>query len=178
MWGKVNGDVFVGSTWENTHNFFHNKSSVLYDFFLPKVRAAFKHKTKVWSLTSSSTRNINVKPFNSDIVSICPFCSIVRARVLHHILVKEQGTKGCVDTKLNAQWREVESASIMLQLQYVFWKQRTQFYFLVNHQMNVSRHYQLEYGSMRPSALLVMNSTLCSRAAFWQCICLMTMPFW
>lgn len=34
-----------------------------------KVRAAFKHKTKVWSLTSSSIRNINVKPFNSDIVS-------------------------------------------------------------------------------------------------------------
>ncbi|OCU01960.1 hypothetical protein XELAEV_180077396mg, partial [Xenopus laevis] len=31
------------------------------------VRAAFKHKTKVWSLTSSSIRNINVKPFNSDI---------------------------------------------------------------------------------------------------------------
>lgn len=34
-----------------------------------KVRAAFKHKTKVWSLTSSSIRNINAKPFNSDIVS-------------------------------------------------------------------------------------------------------------
>ncbi|NXR38628.1 AGRD1 protein, partial [Zosterops hypoxanthus] len=34
-----------------------------------EVRAAFKHKTKVWSLTSSSTRNINAKPFNSDIVS-------------------------------------------------------------------------------------------------------------
>ncbi|KAF2982730.1 hypothetical protein EK904_008471 [Melospiza melodia maxima] len=34
-----------------------------------EVRAAFKHKTKVWSLTSSSTRNINVKPFNSDIMS-------------------------------------------------------------------------------------------------------------
>uniref|UniRef100_A0A8B9K459 Adhesion G protein-coupled receptor D1 n=1 Tax=Astyanax mexicanus TaxID=7994 RepID=A0A8B9K459_ASTMX len=33
-----------------------------------EVRAAFKHKTKVWSLTSSSIRNINVKPFNSDIV--------------------------------------------------------------------------------------------------------------
>uniref|UniRef100_A0A8C7SGT2 Adhesion G protein-coupled receptor D1 n=1 Tax=Oncorhynchus mykiss TaxID=8022 RepID=A0A8C7SGT2_ONCMY len=32
-----------------------------------EVRAAFKHKTKVWSLTSSSIRNINVKPFNSDI---------------------------------------------------------------------------------------------------------------
>uniref|UniRef100_A0A8C3LMI2 Adhesion G-protein coupled receptor D1 n=1 Tax=Chrysolophus pictus TaxID=9089 RepID=A0A8C3LMI2_CHRPC len=45
------------------------QSSVLYHFFLPKVRAAFKHKTKVWSLTSSSTRNINVKPFNSDIMS-------------------------------------------------------------------------------------------------------------
>uniref|UniRef100_A0A8D2L9S6 Adhesion G protein-coupled receptor D1 n=1 Tax=Varanus komodoensis TaxID=61221 RepID=A0A8D2L9S6_VARKO len=35
-----------------------------------EVRAAFKHKTKVWSLTSSSIRNINVKPFNSDIVSL------------------------------------------------------------------------------------------------------------
>uniref|UniRef100_A0A670ZV94 Adhesion G protein-coupled receptor D1 n=1 Tax=Pseudonaja textilis TaxID=8673 RepID=A0A670ZV94_PSETE len=35
-----------------------------------EVRAAFKHKTKVWSLTSSSIRNINVKAFNSDIVSI------------------------------------------------------------------------------------------------------------
>uniref|UniRef100_A0A8C5F2U1 Adhesion G-protein coupled receptor D1 n=2 Tax=Gopherus evgoodei TaxID=1825980 RepID=A0A8C5F2U1_9SAUR len=34
-----------------------------------EVRAAFKHKTKVWSLTSSSIRNINVKPFNSDIMS-------------------------------------------------------------------------------------------------------------
>ncbi|KAM6423525.1 adhesion G-protein coupled receptor D1 isoform 1-T1 [Liasis olivaceus] len=34
-----------------------------------EVRAAFKHKTKVWSLTSSSIRNINVKPFNSDIVT-------------------------------------------------------------------------------------------------------------
>ncbi|XP_044541329.1 adhesion G-protein coupled receptor D1 [Gracilinanus agilis] len=34
-----------------------------------EVRAAFKHKTKVWSLTSSSIRNINVKPFHSDIVS-------------------------------------------------------------------------------------------------------------
>uniref|UniRef100_A0A8V0ZRP0 Adhesion G-protein coupled receptor D1 n=1 Tax=Gallus gallus TaxID=9031 RepID=A0A8V0ZRP0_CHICK len=34
-----------------------------------EVRAAFKHKTKVWSLTSSSARNINVKPFNSDIMS-------------------------------------------------------------------------------------------------------------
>ncbi|XP_073532202.1 adhesion G-protein coupled receptor D1 isoform X3 [Phyllobates terribilis] len=32
-----------------------------------EVRAAFKHKTKVWSLTSSSIRNINVKPFNSDV---------------------------------------------------------------------------------------------------------------
>uniref|UniRef100_A0A674K7F7 Adhesion G protein-coupled receptor D1 n=1 Tax=Terrapene triunguis TaxID=2587831 RepID=A0A674K7F7_9SAUR len=34
-----------------------------------EVRAAFKHKTKVWSLTSSSIRNINVKPFNSDIMT-------------------------------------------------------------------------------------------------------------
>uniref|UniRef100_A0A7M4FRA1 Adhesion G-protein coupled receptor D1 n=1 Tax=Crocodylus porosus TaxID=8502 RepID=A0A7M4FRA1_CROPO len=34
-----------------------------------KVRAAFKHKTKVWSLTSSSVRNVNVKPFNSDIMT-------------------------------------------------------------------------------------------------------------
>eukprot|EP00069_Balaena_mysticetus_P003170 bmy_16445T0 len=33
-----------------------------------EVRAAFKHKTKVWSLTSSSTRQANAKPFNSDIV--------------------------------------------------------------------------------------------------------------
>uniref|UniRef100_A0A8B9NP53 G-protein coupled receptors family 2 profile 2 domain-containing protein n=1 Tax=Accipiter nisus TaxID=211598 RepID=A0A8B9NP53_9AVES len=41
----------------------------LVSFFSPKVRAAFKHKTKVWSLTSSSTRNINVKPFNSDIMT-------------------------------------------------------------------------------------------------------------
>ncbi|GCB79855.1 hypothetical protein scyTo_0018820, partial [Scyliorhinus torazame] len=32
-----------------------------------EVRAALKHKTKVWSLNSSSMRNINVKPFNSDI---------------------------------------------------------------------------------------------------------------
>uniref|UniRef100_A0A8D0BHP3 Adhesion G protein-coupled receptor D1 n=1 Tax=Salvator merianae TaxID=96440 RepID=A0A8D0BHP3_SALMN len=34
-----------------------------------EVRAAFKHKTKVWSLTSSSMRNVNVKPFNSDIIT-------------------------------------------------------------------------------------------------------------
>uniref|UniRef100_A0A8C7H7Y5 Adhesion G protein-coupled receptor D1 n=1 Tax=Oncorhynchus kisutch TaxID=8019 RepID=A0A8C7H7Y5_ONCKI len=34
-----------------------------------EVRAAFKHKTKVWSLTSSSIRNINVKPFNSDVMN-------------------------------------------------------------------------------------------------------------
>ncbi|XP_054630095.1 adhesion G-protein coupled receptor D1 isoform X1 [Dunckerocampus dactyliophorus] len=34
-----------------------------------EVRAAFKHKTKVWTLTSSSMRNINVKPFNSDIMN-------------------------------------------------------------------------------------------------------------
>uniref|UniRef100_A0A8C8ZA89 Uncharacterized protein n=1 Tax=Prolemur simus TaxID=1328070 RepID=A0A8C8ZA89_PROSS len=35
----------------------------------PKVRAAFKHKTKVWSLTSSSARHANVKPFHSDIMN-------------------------------------------------------------------------------------------------------------
>uniref|UniRef100_A0A4W3J6E0 Adhesion G protein-coupled receptor D1 n=1 Tax=Callorhinchus milii TaxID=7868 RepID=A0A4W3J6E0_CALMI len=34
-----------------------------------EVRAAFKHKTKVWTLNSSSIRNANVKPFNSDIVN-------------------------------------------------------------------------------------------------------------
>ncbi|XP_051964730.1 adhesion G-protein coupled receptor D1-like isoform X2 [Xyrauchen texanus] len=34
-----------------------------------EVRAAFKHKTKVWTLTSNSIRNINVKPFNSDIMN-------------------------------------------------------------------------------------------------------------
>lgn len=39
-------------------------------FILPsKVRAAFKHKTKVWTLTSSSSRHPNVKPFSSDVVS-------------------------------------------------------------------------------------------------------------
>ncbi|KAL6049708.1 hypothetical protein STEG23_021221, partial [Scotinomys teguina] len=32
-----------------------------------EVRAAFKHKTKVWSLTSSSARTTNTKPFSSDI---------------------------------------------------------------------------------------------------------------
>ncbi|XP_062855458.1 adhesion G-protein coupled receptor D1 isoform X2 [Trichomycterus rosablanca] len=42
-----------------------------------EVRAAFKHKTKVWSLTSSSMRNINAKTFNSDIMNgnrggVCP----------------------------------------------------------------------------------------------------------
>ncbi|KAB1255591.1 Adhesion G-protein coupled receptor D1, partial [Camelus dromedarius] len=35
----------------------------------PEVRAAFKHKTKVWSLTSSSARHANVKPFSSDIMN-------------------------------------------------------------------------------------------------------------
>uniref|UniRef100_A0A9L0R1T9 Adhesion G protein-coupled receptor D1 n=1 Tax=Equus caballus TaxID=9796 RepID=A0A9L0R1T9_HORSE len=34
-----------------------------------EVRAAFKHKTKVWSLTSSSSRSANVKPFSSDIMN-------------------------------------------------------------------------------------------------------------
>ncbi|XP_029426992.1 adhesion G-protein coupled receptor D1 isoform X2 [Rhinatrema bivittatum] len=34
-----------------------------------EVRAAFKHKTKVWSLTSSSVRNIHLKPFHSDIMN-------------------------------------------------------------------------------------------------------------
>ncbi|XP_042817744.1 adhesion G-protein coupled receptor D1 isoform X2 [Panthera tigris] len=34
-----------------------------------EVRAAFKHKTKVWTLTSSSNRNANAKPFSSDIMN-------------------------------------------------------------------------------------------------------------
>ncbi|KAL4691572.1 hypothetical protein H8957_003298 [Semnopithecus entellus] len=34
-----------------------------------EVRAAFKHKTKVWSLTSSSSRTANTKPFHSDIMN-------------------------------------------------------------------------------------------------------------
>ncbi|XP_063502895.1 adhesion G-protein coupled receptor D1 isoform X2 [Pongo pygmaeus] len=34
-----------------------------------EVRAAFKHKTKVWSLTSSSARTANAKPFHSDIMN-------------------------------------------------------------------------------------------------------------
>ncbi|XP_046949178.1 adhesion G-protein coupled receptor D1 isoform X1 [Lynx rufus] len=34
-----------------------------------EVRAAFKHKTKVWTLTSSSNRNTNAKPFSSDIMN-------------------------------------------------------------------------------------------------------------
>ncbi|XP_019524466.1 PREDICTED: adhesion G-protein coupled receptor D1 [Hipposideros armiger] len=34
-----------------------------------EVRAAFKHKTKVWTLTSSSSRNPNVKPFSSDVMN-------------------------------------------------------------------------------------------------------------
>uniref|UniRef100_A0A3P8WL92 Adhesion G protein-coupled receptor D1 n=1 Tax=Cynoglossus semilaevis TaxID=244447 RepID=A0A3P8WL92_CYNSE len=34
-----------------------------------EVRTAFKHKTKVWTLTSSSIRNVNVKPLNSDIMN-------------------------------------------------------------------------------------------------------------
>uniref|UniRef100_A0A8C4IRE2 Adhesion G protein-coupled receptor D1 n=1 Tax=Dicentrarchus labrax TaxID=13489 RepID=A0A8C4IRE2_DICLA len=35
-----------------------------------EVRAAFKHKTKVWSLTSSSIRNINVKFYGSSFLPI------------------------------------------------------------------------------------------------------------
>ncbi|KAG8515030.1 Adhesion G-protein coupled receptor D1 [Galemys pyrenaicus] len=35
----------------------------------PQVRAAFKHKTKVWSLTSSSARRGPAKPFSSDTVN-------------------------------------------------------------------------------------------------------------
>uniref|UniRef100_A0A671FNF0 Adhesion G protein-coupled receptor D1 n=1 Tax=Rhinolophus ferrumequinum TaxID=59479 RepID=A0A671FNF0_RHIFE len=34
-----------------------------------EVRAAFKHKTKVWTLTSSSSRHPNVKPFSSDVIN-------------------------------------------------------------------------------------------------------------
>ncbi|XP_013004453.2 adhesion G-protein coupled receptor D1 isoform X2 [Cavia porcellus] len=34
-----------------------------------EVRAAFKHKTKVWSLTSSSARNASGKPFSSDMMN-------------------------------------------------------------------------------------------------------------
>ncbi|XP_077015653.1 adhesion G-protein coupled receptor D1 isoform X2 [Tamandua tetradactyla] len=34
-----------------------------------EVRAAFKHKTKVWSLSSTSSRNANMKPFSSDVVN-------------------------------------------------------------------------------------------------------------
>ncbi|XP_069922376.1 adhesion G-protein coupled receptor D1 isoform X1 [Oryctolagus cuniculus] len=34
-----------------------------------EVRAAFKHKTKVWSLTGSSGRSGNAKPFSSDIMN-------------------------------------------------------------------------------------------------------------
>ncbi|XP_034025316.1 adhesion G-protein coupled receptor D1 [Thalassophryne amazonica] len=34
-----------------------------------EIRAAFKHKTKVWTLTSSSMRNVNAKPFSSDIMN-------------------------------------------------------------------------------------------------------------
>ncbi|XP_008067573.1 adhesion G-protein coupled receptor D1 [Carlito syrichta] len=34
-----------------------------------EVRAAFKHKTKVWSLTGSSARSVHVKPFHSDIMN-------------------------------------------------------------------------------------------------------------
>lgn len=66
--------MIAGCTCENKHNYSkHTQLFQLLSLLFPKVRAAFKHKTKVWSLTSSSTRNINVKPFNSDIVSIAPF---------------------------------------------------------------------------------------------------------
>ncbi|XP_064434256.1 adhesion G-protein coupled receptor D1 isoform X1 [Mirounga angustirostris] len=34
-----------------------------------EVRAAFRHKTKVWTLPSSSTRNTNAKPFSSDVMN-------------------------------------------------------------------------------------------------------------
>lgn len=53
-----------------TVDFFHRCRSdiLLLHLFFFKVRAAFKHKTKVWTLTSSSIRNINVKPFHSDVV--------------------------------------------------------------------------------------------------------------
>ncbi|XP_036132719.1 adhesion G-protein coupled receptor D1 [Molossus molossus] len=34
-----------------------------------EVRAAFKHKTKIWSLTSSSSRTANAKPFSSDVMN-------------------------------------------------------------------------------------------------------------
>lgn len=46
------------------------------------MRAAFKHKTKVWSLTSSSIRSANAKPFSSDIVSAmqCRVCTTFSLR--------------------------------------------------------------------------------------------------
>ncbi|CAB1321847.1 unnamed protein product [Coregonus sp. 'balchen'] len=60
-----------------------------------EVRAAFKHKTKVWSLTSSSIRNINVKPFNSDVVS-----------------TKMNGNRGGVSpTKMNTWDKSTNSAN-------------------------------------------------------------------
>lgn len=34
-----------------------------------EVRAAFKHKTKVWSLASSSGRSANTKPLSSDLMN-------------------------------------------------------------------------------------------------------------
>ncbi|XP_037673149.1 adhesion G-protein coupled receptor D1 [Choloepus didactylus] len=34
-----------------------------------EVRAAFKHKTKVWSLSSTSARSANARPFGSDVVN-------------------------------------------------------------------------------------------------------------
>lgn len=85
VWREGKGEMIAGCTCENKHSFFN-----CFHCFLPKVRAAFKHKTKVWSLTSSSTRNINVKPFNSDIVSIAPFPPTVLESVSHKFCWKEQ----------------------------------------------------------------------------------------
>lgn len=59
--------------WKNWSKSMCQHCLLLFHSFL-QVRAAFKHKTKVWSLTSSSIRNINVKPFNSDIVSAGAIC--------------------------------------------------------------------------------------------------------
>lgn len=86
-------------------------------YFFLQVRAAFKHKTKVLSLTSSSIRNINVKPFNSDIVSAClnkkelHNSYLPDSNILLPIFQMNGNKEGVTPTKMNTWDKSTNSAN-------------------------------------------------------------------